>query len=428
MTQSPQPPSPSLIAALILLAGLSAGAVPVGAALPSYGAPQLLCRANFSGAYNLPNSSFFTNSTPALNDTGAAAIHLSVLGDDTRGVFFHDGAIGGAVFEGPTGAFLSDVSVNDAGRVVFPMHQSLGQDGIWRWDEADSSSARLTNLPLGASTWGSPKIDDSGRIGYRAGFPNGQAFVSWQNGAVAIHATENGIDSGSSYAFLFTPSTNNNRQIAGKVRLGVAGQTAENRPDQIRIWNSDGSSVLIAEDFDASANSPYSRFDNSVSLTDDGWVAFTALGVDNRRGVYFSNGSETRTIAIDDNTVVTEVEFFAPAANNAGQVVFRGRNNAGLQTLFVGDGTSLMEAIHEHDLVPTDLGQGRLDQHDSSPIFGGNPAIDQNGDIAFGAGLTPPGDNQIEWGSGLFVMRSGGALFADGFEAGTTAAWAQTVP
>ncbi len=212
------------------------------------------------------------------------------------------------------------------------------------------------------------------------------------------------------------------------MRLGTVGQTAENRPDQIRIWNSNGTSVLIAEDFDASANSPYSRFDNSVSLTDDGWVAFTATGVDNRRGVFFSNGATTRTIAIDDNTVVTEIEFFAPAANNAGQVVFRGRNSAGLQTLFVGDGTSLMEAIHEHDLVPTDLGQGRLDQHDNSPIFGGSPAIDQNGDIAFGAGLTPPGDNQIEWGSGFFVMRSGGAIFADGFESASTGAWSLSVP
>ncbi len=422
---TPLAPHAALPCLLVAAFGLSA---PAGAALPQYGAPILLCRANFNGAYNLPNSAFFTNSTPALNDAGEAAIHLSVLGNDTRGVFYHDGEVGGVAFEGPTGAFLSDVTINDDGRVVFPMSQSSGQDGIWRWDASTDTSGRLTNLPLGASTWGSPKVDDLGRVGYRAGFPNGQAFTSWDNGSTAIHATENGIDSGSSYAFLFTPSTNQNRQIAGKVRLGLAGQIDENRPDQIRIWNSNGTSVLIAEDANSNPSSPYSRFDNAVSLNDLGWVAFTALGTDNRRGVYFSNGTTTRTIAIDDNTTVTEIEFFAPAANNAGQVVFRGRNSAGLQTIFVGDGSSLMEAIKEHDLVMTDLGEARLDQHDTSPIFGGGPAINQAGDIAFGAGLAPPGNNQIEWGSGVFVMRAGSQIFGDGFESGDTAAWSLTQP
>jgi hypothetical protein len=413
---------------LTLLMGILVPAPAAMAELPVHGPAILLCRANFNGAYNLPNSAFFTNSTPALNEMGETAIHLSVLGNDTRGVFYHDGVVGGVAYEGPVGAFLSDVSINNLGRVVFPMSQSSNQDGIWRWDAPTDTSGRLTNLPLGTSTWGSPQVDDQNRVGYRAGFPGGQAFASWDNGAVAIHATENGIDSGSPYSFLFTPSANSQRQIAGKVRLGAAGQIDEARPDQIRIWSSDGSSVLIAEDVNSNVGSPYARFDNSVSLTDNGWVAFTALGTDNRRGVYFSNGTTTRQIAIDDNTTVTDIEFFAPAANNAGQVVFRGRNNAGLQTIFVGDGTTLAAVIGEHDLVDTDLGQGRLDQHDNSPIFGGGPAINQLGDVAFGAGLTPPGDNQVEWGSGVFVMRADSSIFADGFESGDTTAWTQTVP
>ena len=406
--------------------GLLSG-VPASALLPQHDPASLLCRANFSGAYNLPNSAFFTNSTPALNEMGESAIHLSVLGNDTRGVFYHDGSVGGVAFEGPVGAFLSDVSINNSGRVVFPMSFS-SQDGIWRWDAMGDTSGILTNLPLGTSTWGSPKIDDLGRVGYRAGFTGGQAFASWAAGIVAIHATEVGIDLGSPYSFLFTPLTNGLRQIAAKVRLGAAGQTGDTQPDQIRIFASDGSSVLIAEDDDSNAASPYVRFDNSVSLTNTGWVAFTAQGTDGRRGVYFSNGTTTRTIAIDDEITVTEIEFFAPAANNAGTVIFRGRNNAGRQTIFQGDGASLVEVIREHDLVMTDLGQARLDQHDTSPIFGGSPALNQNGDIAFGAGLTPPDNNQIEWGSGVFVLRATTTIFADGFESGNTTAWSLVLP
>jgi len=419
------PRSPGWI--LLVLSTFSVATVPAEALLPFYEEPLLICRANFSGAYHLPNSAFFTNSTPALNDVGEASIHLSVLGDDTRGVYFYDGVVGGVAYEGPVGAFLSDVSLNDSGRVVFPQSFS-GQDGIWRWDAMGDTFGLLTNQPLGTSTWGRPQIDDQGRVGYRAGFLSGQAFASLEGGSVAIHAAEAGISSGSPYAFLFTPSTNAQRQIAGKVRLGAAGQTGESQPDQVRIWNSDGTSSLIAEDADSNIGSPFTRFDNSVSLTDDGWVAFIAQGSQGRRGVYLSDGITFRQIAIDDETVVTEVEFFAPAANNAGQVAFRGRNNAGLQTIFVGDGTTLKEVIREHDLVTSDLGTARLDQHDTSPIFGGSPAINQNGDIAFGAGLTPPDNNQIEWGSGFFVIRAKTTLFEDGFESGDTVAWSQTLP
>lgn len=397
------------------------------ATVPYYATPQLACRANFSGAYNLPNGAFFTNSTPALDATAGVAIELSVLGPDTQGVFLHDGSAGGVVFEGEGGAFLSDVSLNASGVVVFPEHFG-SMDGIWFYDHSDQSSGFLTNLPLGASTWGRPQVDDLGRVGFRAGFSGGQAYASWDSGSVAIHATEVSIDTGSPYSFLFTPSTNGLRQIAGKVRRGGAGQTGESQPDEIRVFDATGASVLIADDVDANPLSPYLRFDNSVSLTDSGWVGFTAEVAGGVRGVFLSNGVTTRTVALESDPQVSEVEFFGLAANDAGLVAFRGRDAAGLQAIFVGDGTTLTRVIGEHDLVETDLGTARLDQHDSSPIFGGAPAIDESGRIAFGAGLTPPENNQVEWGSGLFVVPVAESIFADGFESGDTAAWSATMP
>ncbi|MEZ5331424.1 MAG: nucleotide excision repair endonuclease [Thermoanaerobaculia bacterium] len=73
--------------------------------------------------------------------------------------------------------------------------------------------------------------------------------------------------------------------------------------------------------------------------------------------------------------------------------------------------------IREHDLVETDLGTARIDQHDDSPVFGGGPWINAEGTIAFAAALTPPDDNQTEWGSGIFTATP--SLFNDGFEAAT---------
>jgi hypothetical protein len=63
----------------------------------------------------------------------------------------------------------------------------------------------------------------------------------------------------------------------------------------------------------------------------------------------------------------------------------------------------LVRVVAEHDLIPTDLGEGRIDQHDGSVCFGGGVAINDRGDIGFMASLTPSGNNQVEWGSGMFI-------------------------
>ena len=62
---------------------------------------------------------------------------------------------------------------------------------------------------------------------------------------------------------------------------------------------------------------------------------------------------------------------------------------AGLDAVFVGDGRRLVRLVGEHDLVATDLGTGRIDQNDGSVTFGGSPAIDPAGSVAFAATLSP---------------------------------------
>ena len=423
-------PHPSCLRAVVGLAVvLASGATTARAEVPDYDPPQLQCRANFTAAFNLPDSAFFTNSTASLAAGGRVAIYVSVIGSsDTRGVWLGQDGVGELVYVGPVGAFLSDVSLDDQQRVVFEQRFSA-QDGIYFADGGNGTSGFVTNLPFGAAGWGSPQINSAGEIGMRASFASGQVYASYDGVSATLnHVAENPLDPTSPYSFLFTPSFDALRRIAGKVRLGGAGQVGEERPDQIRIFSSDGSSVLIAEDRDSNPASPYDRFDNSVSLTDTGWVAFTATA-DGVRGVYLSNGVETRTIAIEDLLVINDIEFFGPAANASGQVVFRAFDSAGLRALFVGDGTTLRRVVAEHDLVETDLGMARLDQNtDSSPVFGGGVAINAAGDIAFAAGLTPPDNNQIEWGSGLFVIRARSAIFTDGFESGDTSAWSATTP
>lgn len=388
-----------------------------GAALPTYDAMQVQCRANFAGAYNLPNSTFFTNGTPSINSDGAVAIKLDVITQSFRGAPLQQGAWagadakGGVIYEAPSDALVGDVSLNDAGLLVCT--QSFSPPiGVIRVDT--KTGAFSTGVGpggmFGVTGFGTALINESGVIGFRgqvAGSP--QAFISDLAGSQARHVAEVGADPSSPYSFLFTPAMNNNRQMAGKARLGSSGQVGETQPDQIRLWNADGSSTLIAQDVDSSAGAPFTRFDNSVGVNDAGWVAFNATLPGGARGVFLSNGATTLEIAstaVGAPRRIMEVEFFRPDVNNANVVVFRGRDLAGVQSVFVGDGSTLLRLAGRGTPIPTDLGAGQINQHDSSPVFGGGPTINDAGDVAFNCGLTPIGNTQIEWGSGVVVYKA----------------------
>lgn len=232
-----------------------------------------------------------------------------------------------------------------------------------------------------------------------------------------------------------TPSLNDSRQVSvclsviggdttvQGIWLGGEGQIGESQPDQIVVIDRVGNTTVVVEDQDSDGASPFVGFDNGVWLTENGRVAFVAEKAGGTRAVFLSDGVTTMEIASEDDVEVLEIEYFHAVANEAGVVAFRGKDGEGLQAVFAGDGTELVRVIGEHDVVPTDLGSGRIDQHDTSVVFGGAPAINANGDIAVSASLTPEDNNQVEWGSGIFVVVADTGIFSDGFESGDTTAW-----
>lgn len=432
------------ILALVTLPSLTLPGVTPSVATPSVaasvprplmaGAPVLVARGNITDGFRLPAGTSLSSSTVDLADDGHVAID-GLLSAGAPALFVGTVDSGGVVYQAPDGSIMSDVDLGTGGDAVFSL-SFTAPEGVYRYDAGTGTGGFLTNRPLGASSWTSAQENALGTVGFRAGFPAGRAYVLFENGVDQVLATEASIDLASPYSFLFTPALDPIAgRIAGKVRLGESGQVSDDRPDEIRIFGV-GDSTLVVTDRDADPGSPFIRFDNGVSIARDAargpaattHVAFVAELDGGVRGVFVSDGDTVTTIARDDGPETSEVLFFATAVNADGLVAFRGRDADGLEAVFVGDGVSLVRVIGEHDLVTTDRGTGRLDQHDSSPIFGGGVAIDDTGRIAFVAGLTPPDDDQVEWGSGVFVVPVDGTLFADGFESGDTTAWSAVVP
>jgi len=84
----------------------------------------------------------------------------------------------------------------------------------------------------------------------------------------------------------------------------------------------------------------------------------------------------------------------------------------------VSDGVTLRRIIGRGDVLSTDLGLAQIGQNNASDaVFSGAPSINANGDVAFIAALHPDGNNQIEWGTGVFVASANlDTVFANGFE------------
>jgi len=395
------------------------------AELPSYdGSLELQVRSNIVDGFNLPANSSFNSKTPSLADSGQVAVSLGIVGGDidTVGLWLGSFGSGSVVWSDGGGALISDCSLNNEGLAVFPLGFA-SPDGLYFFDDFDGSSGLLTNRPVGTSAWTGAEVNASGAVAFRVSFSGQHGWVSF-NGETnpPYHALEVGLEPTSPYWYLYTPSFNDQRLIAGKTSLA-----ANHNADQIIICDDAAVCTVLAEDVNADPGSPFSSFQNSVSLTNTGLVAFNAGLVGGGSGVFLTDGSTVTTIATTAMPEISAIDFFPPRANDHGQVVFRAFDAAGLLAVFVGNGANLVKVATEHDVVPTDLGEGRIDQHDGSVVMGGAPAINNAGDVAFIASLTPADNNQIEWGSGLFIAY-GSLLFADGFESGDTSRWSVVAP
>lgn len=396
-------------------------AIPLSAALlaaPSTAAPdvgdryteiELQARTNLlvnDAGYNLPPGSSFNSITPDINAEAEVAFRVQYVADTNPsigrpGVWFGGHGTGEIVYTGEVDSLVNgDVGLNDQGDIVFPISGGGVANKPYLYDAGTGTAAQVGTSPVLPNSYGNLRVDEDGNIGFKAGFADGNAFAAVVDGAGVFYAQDSTLDPSSPYTYLYTPTYNDAGQIAAKVATS-SDLTSEL---EIRLFEADGTSTLLIANQAVDPSSPYRTFDNGLGLNDEGVIAVIATRADDGRKVLVrTDGTTTTEIAeVDPDGMIRTLEYFSPDINNAGQVVFRAVDADG-QSIYVGDGTSLVRVAGKGDVVDVDLGTGQLGQHDSSPVFGGAPTINDHGDVAFTAGLHPEGDNKVEWGSGVFV-------------------------
>lgn len=378
------------------------------AAVPAAGdfSFQLQARGNLAAnpgpSFNVPHGTTFNSTTVSMNNLGEVASKISTIGTTgNQGVWYGPGnGTGGVVAElGDIDTqSLSDVNIGDTGRIIASQSFS-SQDGFYFRDRAQAPGLTFAGAAAGTSGSGYRVLPDnsisarsslSGVTGYRRFTPpsTSQTYITQTSGA---------------FSFLSSAAPSDNGQIAGRVFNDTQPGTGN---DQIRVFNADGSSILVATEGGSVAGmtGTFTSFSNSLSMNANGWVSFAGT-IGGKLSVFVWDGTNTRLVANADSPIVSAIDAFAPAINNLGLVAFRGKEEDGDDAIFIGDGLGgLTRVIGEADTIMTDLGLAQLGQETASPpTFSGGIALNDSNQIAFTTGVYPNGNRNVEWGTAIYI-------------------------
>lgn len=404
----------------VLVAGLCAA--PTALAAPSaepgpsedpYAAVELQARTNLlvnDAGYNLPPGSSFNSITPDINDAAEVTFRVQYTAaegnpsEGAPGVWYGGGGTGSIVHRGTENQSVpNDPTLNESGDIAFTFGGGSIDNLLYRYDGETGTVAQVGTSPVLPSSYNNPTIDEAGGITFGGLFGSGRGWAGVTDGPGQFYVQDSTLDPSSPFGFLYTPRGNDAGQIAGKVGLtsNISGDV------ELRIFESDGTSQLVAASTSVDPSSPYSRFDNSIGFSENGLVATIATrAADNTRVAVLFDGTTATEVAVAGEDGIVSFDSFPADVNDAGQVVFRAVD-AGGQAIYVADGETLTRVVGKGDEVQTDNGLAQLGQHDTSPVFGGAPRINNAGDVSFTAGVHPTGNNQVEWGTGVFVAYSG---------------------
>ncbi|MEP6822399.1 MAG: dockerin type I domain-containing protein [Chthoniobacterales bacterium] len=386
------PSSPRIAVAVLFFAGWT-GASASAQSLPITFQLQLQVRADTGGsAFNLPNGSTFNSVTATLNDAGKVAVKVNTVGLTTSpGIWYGGQGTGALVYNANDNeAFLSDPFINSNNQVSFPRFSStnFSDDGLYVYDNATGVTTRVTNGPLGATFYTNPQINDQGIIGARVSFNTPKALYSYNiaTNAFTNYVTENSGDPNSRYSFLYAPWFNNNNRHAAEANITNQASTFK----ELRVWNSDGSSVLVASG-DSSAGPTFFAFDNSISMNNHDQVAFitrTSTSSTMRRIVVGDGTTTTIFPTVSSGSGFTGIDSFAPSINDRGLVAFRGNDNQPTprDSVFVTDGVTFQRIAGVGDALMTDVGIRNV-----SSLMGGL-RVNSEGSVVFGVQFAEGGN------------------------------------
>ncbi len=392
-----------------LIAGLFLITLSAHAALPEYQAPVLLARANIADGFNLPPMSHISNPTPSINNRGDVTFKLMAFdGQTDQGLWLKlfDEENGKIIYTAPNSRFITDPTINNSGQVVFNLYDEGITDGLFVLDGSTQKVDQVLKPDdKDVAFYTYSQILDNGNIFFRGTNESNERTFYEYNGSLKKIISEGTESYGKKSSYLFRPMLNLNGVMVFKRRLGETGEWDESNGDELLMLKPKAENVyepiVIARDQDADPDSFYKSFSNSISVSNNGLVAFTAVLEDSHRALVMYKDGILRNLAIEKADDILEIELFTPMVNDQGLVAFRARDLEGKRALYVASTEGIKKLITEGDELMTDQGLAKILSNPNYPGFTGEIDINDSGDIIFTCLLVSAKDEK-ELGTALF--------------------------
>lgn len=366
---------------------------------------SLIARSGLYHGHRMPEKTFALNASPAVGPQGQISFNvITVEGRPNSGVWYGDTEGGKIVEVAPEGYMAADPKINSLGDAVFAVFDEVKTLGIFAYlaNERRVAQVYKPGEAFGLESVGSPHLNSRGDLSFIGRTVDGQRVLVGKKQDNYFKYAEEGA---SGISYIFSPDFNERGRAAAKVRLGKTDERSENQPDEIRIWNADGETVVAAKDRDADPSSVFAGFGNTVSLNDRGDVAFRADLAEGGAGLFIFEAEGGKPKQIASSADFSEIEYFAVKLNNRGQAVFRAKDRSGLRGIYFFNGEHVEKVVQEGDALPSDLGPVKIYFDRDHPGFGGSPGLNDRGEIVFLASTVNPSNHDETYSKAVYIVR-----------------------
>lgn len=356
--------------------------------------PKLIAATGNAG-HLLPPVSFLTNISPVINNNGDIAFHVIAAGDSdiVTAIFYKSFLQEDASFQTllPEGFFATDFSLTDKAMISMGTHDGGSSRGLFLYDtqvrELSTFRAATKNV-FAQSSFG---YSDTQNYAYRLIEDKGEkanqrrlvigSLNPWTTFEKELLEDSDGVIS-----YLFTHELKENFMIF-KLRYGVKSDYAENRPDKLWLFDfKKGSMQTIAADSDATGgSSKIKSISNHYSVSSLGKYAYWATNIENEFVLYISGELGSEAI-LKTGGFVARMDAFSPAINNNADILIRGADKDGVNSLFFYSRQSKRWSIVAAEKMKIYHNDRTYELSNSRGItFIGKPNMNDRGEIVFNA-------------------------------------------
>jgi hypothetical protein len=370
---------------LLMICSLSFLCLPALGALPKYGKPKILARANGNSNYNLPRMTFLSNVTPVINNQGDVAFKLMAIeGQTTQGLWFKGASEneGRITYRAPQEMLMSDPSLNDQGQAAFSVSDEGTSEGLFIFDFKTLQTQQVfknDNKDIIAFVY--PSILNDGRIYFRGTHTTEDHSLQYlQNGLHKV-VSEGEPDLGFKASYLFGPAINQKHQTALKIRLGEKKEWGNEFPDQILLLEENGSSRIVAHTQKTDSNSRFIGLGNSVALSENGLIAFVGILENGGKTLVLDAQGTQMPLATEGLDDISELELFSPQINSQGFVLFRAKDGKGRRGIYLAEPGQIQRVLGEGDPIPSDLGPAFIKSDAIYPAFSAGLSLNEKSEF-----------------------------------------------